>query len=394
MTERFSQLESERTQLMPRVVRLQLTTTILSVFAACHSGDSPTWFGAIDTLPSGVVHVFNPEQGLWGDRSEWRFGEIAGVGSRVDSGPAVFGRVTDLGVDTVGRVYVFDHQAQDVRVFDGDGSFIRTIGRPGHGPGEFVANGIEIDPSNRLWVFNQGNMRYSVFDSSGNLLMEPRRLIGTIRWATWISVFTRDGTLYDLAYSRTPTGMSGGIARYDTVAQQLVDTLPVPEHPKGTKLFAGTRTLTAGGWWQGEKHTYRVCHIDFSGDTLRIIERPQDAARLSGAERDSAERYERDLNRRTQQGEIDLETEMEPLFETLMVDDRSHLWVMLHVTPDADSTGFDVFDPLGRYLGQVVAPDRVDRMVLPIFRNGRIHYVAKDDLDVPYVVIAEIVGHE
>ncbi len=32
--------------------------------------------------------------------------------------------------------------------------------------------------------------------------------------------------------------------------------------------------------------------------------------------------------------------------------------------------------------------------MLPIFRRGRIYYVTKDELDVPYVVVADIMGRQ
>ncbi len=317
------------------------------------------------------------------------------IGTRLDSGPELFGNISDIDVDAAGRVYVFDRQAQDVRLFDADGSYVRTIGGAGQGPGEFsVANGIAVDPANRLWVHNQGNLRYSVFDTSGILLMEPRRIVGAIRFAEWRSVFTADGDLYEAMGYRSSTGTHFGLARYDAVAQRLVDTLPIPPFPEGIKLFSGIAILTANGWWQGIKHTYRLSHITFAGDTVRVIERIREAEPLSRAERDSAEEQERQIKQRVTRGEVDIETHLRPIFEGLVLDDLDHLWVMLSSQPGDDSTGFDIFDQSGRYLGQLTAPHLVDRFVLPIIRGGRIHYVTKDELDVPYVVVADIRGRQ
>ena len=377
-------------QPMRRTFRLQRIVAFLPLLVACAGDQSVRWTGSIDTLPSGTIHVSNPELGLWGNRPVWQLEEVAKIGTRLDSGPELFGHITDIDADAAGRVYVFDWQAQEVRVFEVDGSYVRTIGRPGHGPGEFVANGIEIDPVNRLWVFNQGNMRYSVYDSSGLLLMEPRRLVGNVRFAMWTSVFSPAGDLYEMALSRTPEGHFGGLARYDTLTQRLVDTMPAPEYPDDTKFGTTARTLTAGGWWQGIKLEYRLSHISYVGDTLRIIERTIGAERLSASERDSAEQYEREMRRRIVRGEFNVETERRPIFELLVLDDTDHLWVILSNERGEDSTRFDVFDPVGRYLGEVQIAGRVDDMVLPIIRTGRLYCVVKDELDVPYVVIAEI----
>jgi hypothetical protein len=367
---------------------------ILSVLtAACTADVSNPWSGTIDTLPSGAIHVSNPEQGLWGDKPLWRLAEVAKIGTQLDSGPELFGDISDIDVDPYGRIYVFDRQAHDVRVFEADGSYIRTTGRRGGGPGEFrVANGITVDPAGRLWVLNRGNLRYSVFDTSGALLMEPRRLLSSVRFVNWTSVFTPDGNLHEIVGYRSSMGTTFGLARYDTIAQRLVDTVPQPPFPEGTKFGSAVRTLTPNGWWQGVAHTYRLSNIGFSGDTVRVIELAREADRLSATERDSAERYEREMRQRVVRGEFDVETSRRPIIQKLVMDDLDHLWVMLSAEPEHDGTRFDVFDPIGRYLGQLAAPHVVDRWVLPIVRRDRIYYVTKDELDVPYVVAAEIRG--
>jgi hypothetical protein len=81
-------------------------------------------------------------------------------------------------------------------------------------------------------------------------------------------------------------------------------------------------------------------------------------------------------------------------FQKILLDDSDHLWVMLEREPDDTSTSFDVFDPIGRYLGEVTAPDRVELRAAPAFRDNTIYYVARDELDVQYVVVAEIVRRD
>ncbi len=121
---------------------------------------------------------------------------------------------------------------------------------------------------------------------------------------------------------------------------ESLDTLPAPPYPEGTVLFSGIRTLTATGWWQGVT-------LAFTGDTLRIVERAREADRLSIAERDSAERYERQMRQRVR-GELNIETDRRPIFQQLVVDDLDHLWVMLASEAEDEKTRFDIFDPIGR----------------------------------------------
>jgi hypothetical protein len=304
----------------------------------------------------------------------------------------VFGDISDIEVDADGRLYVFDRQAQDVRVFNPDGSYVRTIGRSGRGPGEFIANGIAIDSAERLWVFNQGNMRYSVFDSAGALVTEMRRMVSGVRFAEWMSTFDADGALYDVLGYRDSSGIQFRLGRYDTVAQVFVDTFLLPQFPETAKLFSTVTTLTPVGWWVGVKDNYSLAKLTFAGDTTRIVELDRQPAALTVAERDSALQYERELRQRVARGEYHVETSLRPMFERVVVDDRGYMWVMLSADPTDARTRLDVFDPDGRYLGQVRAPHLVDRFVAPTVRHDRIYYVTKDELEVPYVVAAEIRG--
>ncbi|HEX9728478.1 MAG TPA: hypothetical protein VGA37_08245 [Gemmatimonadales bacterium] len=103
--------------------------------------DSAEWGGTVDTLANGTILVSNPAEGWWGDSTgwqveiEWRLGAVEG------DGPGAFGQVRALAVDRWDRLYVLDGQAQETRVFDSAGAFVRTIGREGAGghylPGTF-----------------------------------------------------------------------------------------------------------------------------------------------------------------------------------------------------------------------------------------------------------------
>jgi hypothetical protein len=55
--------------------------------------------------------------------------------------PEVFGRIAAVAFDARDRLYVLDSQARRISVFDERGRFVRTIGRPGEGPGAYAAAG-------------------------------------------------------------------------------------------------------------------------------------------------------------------------------------------------------------------------------------------------------------
>ena len=53
---------------------------------------------------------------------------------------------------------------------------------------------------------------------------------------------------------------------------------------------------------------------------------------------------------------------------------------------------FDVFDPDGRYLGRIDFPFALSRSPRPILRGNLIYGVTQDELEVPYLVRARVVG--
>ena len=62
--------------------------------------------------------------------------------------------------------------------------------------------------------------------------------------------------------------------------------------------------------------------------------------------------------------------------------------------PDDEGTGFDVFDPQGRYLGFIRSPVSFGYPA-PVFQGDKVYGVTYGDLGVPYVVVLRIVrSHE
>ena len=71
-------------------------------------------------------------------------------------------------VDARGRVYVLDTGADGIKVFDGNGDYLRELGREGEGPGEFQDPRSVTAVGDRVIVGDSGNARWSHFDLEGN----------------------------------------------------------------------------------------------------------------------------------------------------------------------------------------------------------------------------------
>lgn len=73
------------------------------------------------------------------------------------------GQTPGAPADTVSRISKFNK----------DGTFIKSFGKLGSGPGEFkLPHDLTLDPQGRLFVADRGNMRVQILDQEGNYLDE------------------------------------------------------------------------------------------------------------------------------------------------------------------------------------------------------------------------------
>ncbi len=378
------------------------------VVLAC-GGDSDTggrWAGTVDTLENGVVLVSNPATGIWDSTTSWRLIEETRIGSVDGDGPEVFSVVIGLEADESGRIYVLDRQIQEVRVFEENGSYVRTLGRAGEGPGEFRgADGLGWGPQGRLWVVDQRLHRFSVYDTAGNYVTSYRAPMRIRQWE-WSGGFTASGELFDYGSVRSLDESLPVVLLFDGV-EQYSDTFLLPQYQ--TEFFtyesAGRRGMTevpfapklvwrvgpSGDLWSGTADRYRIYRSTLEGDTLRAVEREYDPVEVSADEREGAEARIRDFVRGK---DIDLSRipRYKPAFLRFVVDAAGFLWVRVPDSAEREGSGLDVFDPDGRYLGQVRTQSRISRYPLFRVRGRNVYFVTTDELDVPFVIRARIEG--
>ena len=88
-----------------------------------------------------------------------------------------FNRPSAVLVAPSGEIFVGDGHGGEsnarIMKFSEDGTFLKTWGKKGTGPGEFATpHAIAMDSSGRLFVGDRGNNRIQIFDQEGNFLKE------------------------------------------------------------------------------------------------------------------------------------------------------------------------------------------------------------------------------
>jgi sugar lactone lactonase YvrE len=393
------------------ITRLPLLVGVLFACAG-DTGAKDGWSGSVETLPNGTILIRN-ETPVSPGTAAWNLEETTRIGSLEGEGPAVFGAIAGFDVDALGRVFVLDRQAQEIRVFDVDGRHVRTFGRPGRGPGELTdANGIRYDGDGTVWVSDRRAGAYVAFDTSGAYVRSVRRRLSSVGFL-WMAEFGPDGVLLESDSRVGPAGESEAVIvafRLEGAEAVAKDTFPLPASPRPAPepftlesdgrpmMFAAVpfaptlaRTIARGGrLWFGITDEYRLYERRLEGDTVRIVERPYAPRPVTDADIDEA--LEAQLRRFVEAGgQVDRTRipRSKPIFTQLDVDFQGNLWVRLNQVGGRVGTTWDVFDAEGRYLGDVHLPDvrlPPTTPVRPIFEGDAVWILTNDEFDVPQVV--------
>lgn len=322
----------------------------------------------VDTLPTGAVVVHNGAHGAWERSTRWSLEHIVRIGAVEDNTPEVFGRVVDVAFGPDSAIYILDGQAGEIRVFDSRGSYLRTIGRRGEGPGEFASPyGIWVDERAHLWVADEGMRRYSRFNLSGELLETLRspfhggvgrgqfRVSGRSLWD--LELVVRRGENLGIGIRRFQ--IEDGLVAADTFAFGRWTPTGLARTVNGERFIAippwsARRVMDVGidgSVWVGVGDTYALHRVDRTGDTVWSTLRTIDPILFS----DRAVAQLRDwLAEQMAQGfpaDPSVLPRAYPYFSRIVIADDGYLWVFREGV--ANGSGFDVFTPDGRYLGTV-----------------------------------------
>lgn len=396
-----------------RTIRhLTLATTLSLLFAACGSGSGAGggWSGTMDTLPSGEVVVRNTADPLWTPETTWRVVEELRIGEAMSEGPDLFGAVFSFDVDAWGRIFVLDDHAQEVRIFDSDGAFVRTVGRKGEGPGEFTqAGSVGLSRNGEIWVMGMSLGRVSIFDTTGNYLRGERTNTGGRIMKPYPGGFDPMGR-YNVVI---PPGVMNGMARFDQ-SFNVIDTISLPENPVEAEYFElvnedGFATMSAavpfqgfmawrlspaGTVWMLLTGRYELMETTTNGEVLRRVTKDHEPIPVTAEDR---ERAVKNLQWFTGQGgQVDQSRfpRSKPSTASFFIDDEGNLWVEQQVAAaNADNAGriFDLFDPEGRYLGTLSLPFSLAwSRPEPVVRDGVLYGVTTDEVGAAYVVRARV----
>ncbi len=351
-----------------------------------------------------------------------------------------FGSVRSVAFDGAGNLHIMDSQADRIVVVAPDGSFVRTVGGPGEGPGEFNSpTGLIVDrdggyvvPSmNGLEIFGpEGEYLRSVaLDPFKGLLMgtdglsagrvvtrtvmrmnrpEEREESGIVPESEGrpIEVFPLDGSDPEVLYAawELPEERDEGtVATTSSGGPSVFQMAP----PRAFVPGLHCDVLSDGRVAVVDSIGYRVKLVGIDGTLTDVIERPivpmvvTDEIRDTERERRRAEQEEQEASLNSgssgfsvRYGSVDDMTFADeiPVIDGIAVDWDDRIWVARHDERGVGPELIDIVTPDGGYVGTLPADGL--RIPAAFGPDGLLAYIETDDFDVRSVKVVRLVSLE
>jgi hypothetical protein len=319
-----------------------------SISAEAKENQKPEWKGTI-TKEGEVTVVKNPKEPISSDNILVLKEELT-IGAGKTKDEKIFSSVSHLNIDTLGNIYIVDMRDAQVKEFDKDGKFIKTIGRKGQGPGEFNMPDMVLfnETGRTFYVFDLLTRRFSLFDLDGHFIRSiPVQAELVVR-----ADIDSKGHIYysSTSYATRQITVNKCDADMKVIASYGAYPLAGADNPVGPRFH----------WTVGLKDeviigfpiNYELLFYEGNGKLLKKIIRIYVPVKLTAKETEEAIKSVP----KTKKSAV---SEYHSAYDGLFIDDDGHLFVKTwERQPNQNGWLYDVFDAEGRFMAKVVFKGR------------------------------------
>ncbi len=350
----------------------------LILFFACGKNETK-WKGTVFT-EDNVTVVKNLKEPIY-DQPVLEFQEDLTISSSGKDEERMFQTIHTLDIDAEGNFYILDEQAANIKVFDQNGNFLKTIGRKGQGPGEFgLPISLAITPDRHILVNEMGQRKLLFFNLEGDFL----RQISIADLFLFLGpMITSDGHLiamHTVAGDKPQSFLkkfSPDLEPILSFASAYVERPPVADMFVALHLTRLLWTLSPDDTivWADIKNPDYVLHVqDLDGNLLKKIIKEYDPIPITAEDKERLMDKAFGDNPTRDQWDVRFPDSYPPIMG-FSFDDKGHLFVRRYEKEESDHGGlFDIFDADSRYM----ATQRLKMNPL-IWKNGRMYTIEEDE---------------
>jgi hypothetical protein len=363
----------------------KLLIVLLSGLGLISSGaefDRQKTYPVVTLVKDGVKTITNPEFPRDGRFIAKLFEEMS-CGEDTEPEAAMLNKPLDLEVDDQGRVYVMDWGDMHIKVYDGQGRFLRTISRRGQGPGEFDTPAyFRMMADGKICILDGRQRRVSFLTSEG-------QYISGFPLGAFFPGLAVDG--HDRLF----------LAKYGAVEEEPKLSAEFQEVPYLTSIFRTDmsgknlvhltdftgevqvmKAMSGGGVMGGRGAYGIVWNISRKG---KLYGGFNETYRLGAYDSDGKIEFTfgrefTPLKNPYYKGLVGQKKTMPPFTTTIVFDEEDNLWFALSKNEETKSTTYDVFSPEGTYLKQVKIDERIYE-----FKKGRVYSLLRPEDGFPSV---------
>jgi hypothetical protein len=318
---------------------------------ACRPSDH-TWNGTIE-LKDGVEIVKNPTEPVLKDNPLELVPNLT-IGESNEKDQSLFSGAQEVAVDNTGKIFALDVANAVIGVFDQDGTYLKTIGRKGQGPGEMqMPTSIYITPQATIMVNDPGARKLHYFDLEGNFEKAV-----TQRELTMFQEPKADQN-GDIVARHTIPGaetftvlekFSPNLDRLLTLRSLKVLTAP-KLNPYFIRAFWAINSKNQIVW--GFSDRYEINITDATGKLIRKITKEHSPVEISEDEKSGWIKQRFGGDEFIPKGITLVWDKFHNAYNSLSVDGKEHLFVgTFEKDKDSGDYIYDIFDKHGRFLAR------------------------------------------
>jgi hypothetical protein len=289
----------------------------------------------------------------------------------------ILNRPHEIEVAANGSIFILDWGDINIKLYNKNGKFIRTIGRKGMGPGEFNQPPLHFDLSNNgeIYLTDSRNKRIMIFDTSGTYISGFNIYNGLL---SNLKIVNNDRIFISKSFYENEIRRLS-IYKYSKEGKELINfglfklhqPIITKQNENSSTMVGSPRapntvwTVSQNGFlYTGYGEPYQISVFDLDGNIVHKFGRDHKPVPITY-------RLERPKG---------MPTHKSAFTRHWTFDQDGNLWIEIYTVDEIEDHAYDIFSPDGIYLKQITLKHRIYEM-----KDDYIYSIVRNEDDVPMV---------